>query len=163
VVNDWKKMLAQQVRPKIIAEQKEGLKITDEKLVPGRIVEIELSEEDGLILKDGYKTRIKYIVIISVDNDRVIYASFLINSKQNDLTVELADLQYPIRYKDYPHLLKYESYLDCSFLLPIERTRLISNGKDRGKLTDADLTDAILEIRNSKTISNKEKKRFNLN
>jgi len=161
VAENWKKKL-QQVRHKVMADQKERFEITDEKLVPGRIVEIELSEDDGLILKDGYKTRNKYIVLISVDDDRVIYASFLINSKRNDITNELADLQYPIRFKDYPDLLKYESYLDCSFLLPIERVRLISDGKDRGRLTDADLSDALVEIINSKTISPKLKKKFNL-
>ena len=161
MATDWQKILAQ-VRPKVVAEQKELLKVTDEKLVPGRIIEIELSEDDGLTLKDGYKTRKKYIVIISVDNDRVIYASFLINSASYDITPELADLQYPLNKKDYPTLLDHKSFLDCSTLFPIERTRLKTEGKDRGILTKSDLEDAIETIKNSKTIEPKIKKKYNL-
>ena len=136
--------------------------ITDEKLVPGRIIEIELNEEDGLKLKGNYKTRRKYIVVISVDSERVIYATFLINSESYDLTDELADLQYPLCAKDYPNFLKHKSYLDCSYLLPIDRTRLKNEGKDKGILTERDLQDAIQAIKESKTIEPKTKKKYNL-
>lgn len=158
---DWKKKLAQ-AKNKFIAIDNANSTITDEKLVPGRIIEIELSEEDGLKLKNGYKTRRKYIVIISVDNDRVIYASFLINTDSYDITDELADLQYPLLEKDYPKLLKHKSYLDCSYLLPIDRTRLKEEGKDKGTLTQRDLEDAIQAIKDSKTIEPKTKKKYNL-
>lgn len=161
MLTDWKKKLAQ-AKPKFIAIDNANSTITDEKLVPGRIIEIELSEEDGLKLKNGYKKRRKYIVIISVDNDRVIYASFLINTDSYDITDELANLQYPLFEKDYPKLLKHKSYLDCSYLLPIDRTRLKEEGKDKGTLTQRDLEDAIQAIKDSKTIEPKTKKIYNL-
>ena len=48
---DWKKVLGK-LKIDTINEQKEKEKVTDEKLTPGRIIEIRLSEEDGLILKN---------------------------------------------------------------------------------------------------------------
>lgn len=161
MANDWKKRLAH-LKSKLIASDTANSIITDEKLVPGRIIEIELNEEDGLKLKDNYKTRRKYLVIISVDNDRVIYATFLINSESYDITDELADLQYPLCEKDYPNFLKHKSFLDCSYLLPIDRTRLKNEGKDKGMLTERDLQDVIQAIKESKTIEPKTKKKYNL-
>ena len=61
---DWKKVL-EKLKIDAISEQKEKEKVTDEKLTPGRIIEIRLSEEDGLILKGGYDTRRNFVVIIS--------------------------------------------------------------------------------------------------
>lgn len=158
---DWKKVLGK-LKIDRINEQKEKEKVTDEKLTPGRIIEIRLSEEDGLILKGGYETRRKFVVIISNDNDRYLYATFLINSDANELTDELSNLQYPLRQKDYPSLLKYKSTLDCSQLFPIDRNRLKAEGKDRGLLTDLDFNDALKLIKNSETIEPKIKKRYNL-
>lgn len=161
MVADWKKVLEKLKMDKVI-EQKEKEKVTDEKLVPGRIIEIILSEEDGLILKGKYDTRRKYVVIISNDNDRYLYATFLINSESNELTTELSDLQYPLLQKDYPHFLKYKSTLDCSQLFPIDRTRLKSDGKDKGLLSESDFVDALKLIKNSETIEPKIKKKYNL-
>lgn len=158
---DWKKVL-EKLKIDTINEQKEKEKVTDEKLTPGRIIEIRLSEEDGLILKGGYETRRKFVVIISNDNDRYLYATFLINSDANELTDELSNLQYPLRQKDYPRLLKHKSTLDCSQLFPIDRNRLKAEGKDRGLLTEIDFNDVLVLIKNSETIEPKIKKRYNL-
>ena len=158
---DWKKMLAK-LRIDKVNEQKEKEKITDEKLVPRRIIEIILSKEDGLILKGKYDTRRKYVVIISNDNDRYLYATFLINSESNELTTELSNLQYPLRQKDYPHFLKHKSTLDCSQPFPIDRTRLKLDGKDKGLLSESDFADALVLIKNSETIEPKIKKKYNL-
>lgn len=154
--------MLEKIRIEKINEQKEKDKITDEKLVPGRIIEIRLSEEDGLILKDKFDSRRKFVVIISNDNDRFLYATFLINSDANEFTPELSDLQYPLRQEDYPHLLKYKSTLDCSQPFPIDRTRLKSDGKDKGLLTESDFAVALELIKNSETIEPKTKKRYNL-
>ncbi len=78
------------------------------------------------------------------------------------MTVELSNLQYPLRQKDYPELLKYKSTLDCSQLFPIDRIKLKSEGKDRGLLTETDFNEALQLIKNAETIEPKIKKRYNL-
>ena len=158
---DWKKML-EKLKIDKIAEQKEQQKITDEKLVPRRIIELRLTEDDGLVLKDGFESRRKYVVVISVDNDRYLYATFLINSESNDLSPQLSDLQYTLRGKDYPELLKHKSTLDCSQLFPIDRPRLKRDGIDRGLLSESDFSDALILIKNTETIETKIKKKYNL-
>jgi hypothetical protein len=160
VLTDWKKKLAL-IKPKLLAENKQALKITDEKLVPGRIIEIDLTREDGIYIDPKYKTRTKFIVIISVDNDRVVYASFLINSLPSKKT-KLADLQFPLYQKDYINLLEHRSYLDCSYLLPIDRPRLIAEGKDRGIITEKDFEIIYDLIKNAFTIEPKVKKHYNI-
>ena len=154
--------MLEKIKIEKLIEQKEQQKITDEKLVPRRIIELRLTEDDGLILKDGFDSRRKYLVIISVDNDRYLYATFLINSNSNDLSPQLADLQYPLKDKDYPGLLKHKSTLDCSQLFPIDRTRLKTDGKDKGLLSESDFSDALELIKNTETIEPKIKKKYNL-
>lgn len=47
----------------------------------GDIIYVPLDEEDGLILKDGYKDRNKYIVIIGFTPEGVAIGALLINSE----------------------------------------------------------------------------------
>ena len=59
---DWK--------DKLKSIMSDDFSITDEKLTPGRIIEIELNRQDGLILVDQYESRIKYIFVLEIE---VIY------------------------------------------------------------------------------------------
>lgn len=47
----------------------------------GDIIYVSLNEEDGLILKDGYDSRRKYIVVIGFTPEGVAIGALLINSK----------------------------------------------------------------------------------
>ena len=49
----------------------------------GDIIYVPLDEEDGLILKDGYKDRNKYIVIIGFTPEGVAIGALLINSENH--------------------------------------------------------------------------------
>lgn len=62
----------------------------------GDIIYVPLDEEDGLILKDGYKDRNKYIVIIGFTPEGVAIGALLINSEidSSKRSEELLDCQY---------------------------------------------------------------------
>lgn len=95
------------------------------RLSKGDIVEMELDENDGITLDGQYETRRKYIVIIGVTSKGDIYGAYLINSeinfiKNNDI---MKNYQYILLKDDYPELLKYDSYLDCSELFPINKKK----------------------------------------
>ena len=47
----------------------------------GDIIYVSLDEEDGLTLKDGYKDRNKYIVIIGFTPEGIAIGALLINSE----------------------------------------------------------------------------------
>lgn len=156
-MNDWKSQLQKL--------NDENSKITEEKLVIGRIIQIELNEQDGLVLKNGYNTRRKFIIIVGVDADKYYYATILINSDEYDFTDEILEAQYYIFQKDYPHFLDIEkerSYVDCSQIKPIARNRLINEGKDKQCINSKDLEEIFNVLKGTGTIPNKEKKRFGI-
>ena len=70
----------------IIAD-KEKVNISSMKV--GDIIYIPLDEEDGLILKEGYKSRRKYIVIIGFTPEGIAVGALLINSNI-DLTEQMS-------------------------------------------------------------------------
>lgn len=151
---DWK--------DKLKAIKIEDFAITDEKLIPGRIIELELNRLDGLIIADQYESRIKYIIILGVDSDKYIYGNVLINTNNYNFTDEMADHQYPINQEDYTGLLDHKSYVDCSQIFEIDRTRLKKFGIYKGMVTNSDFKDIVHIISNSELITPKEKKKFNL-
>lgn len=95
------------------------------RLSKGDIVEMELDENDGITLDGQYETRRKYIVIIGVTSKGDIYGAYLINSKINFIKNNdiMKNYQYILLKDDYPELLKYDSYLDCSELFRINKKK----------------------------------------
>ena len=71
----------------------------------GDIIYVPLDEEDGLILKDGYKDRNKYIVIIGFTPEGVAIGALLINSEidSSKRSEELLDCQYPLMVRAEPN------------------------------------------------------------
>ena len=96
----------------------------------GDIIYVPLDEEDGLILKDGYKDRNKYIVIIGFTPEGVAIGALLINSEidSSKRSEELLDCQYPLMVRNYRDILDYDSWLDCSDIL---KGCLISEDRER--------------------------------
>ena len=136
--------------------------ITDEKLELGRVIELNLTREDGLIIERQYDTRRKYVVIIGVDGDRYLYASVLINHKSNNLTKELAETQYPISQKDYKLFLDSNSTIDCSTIFPIDRVRLKTDGKNLGLINSTDLANVLKTMTETELIEPKIKRKYGL-
>lgn len=135
------------------------------RLSKGDIVEMELDENDGITLDGQYKTRRKYIVIIGVTSKGDIYGAYLINSKispfkNNDV---MKEYQYILSKDDYPKLLEYNSFLDCSELFQINKKKMIARkAKNRGVLLEKDLNNILRLTKSSLFLSEDQKRRFRL-
>lgn len=107
----------------------------------GDIIYVSLDEEDGLTLKDGYKDRNKYIVIIGFTPEGIAIGALLINSeialvKRSE---ELLNCQYPLMVRNYRNILDYDSWLDCSDIFELSKQKIIErNSILKGRLISED-------------------------
>lgn len=135
------------------------------RLSKGDIIEMELDENDGITLDGQYKTRIKYMVIIGVTSKGDIYGAYLINSKitsfkNNDI---MKEYQYILLKDDYPQLLKYDSFLDCTEFFQINKKKMIARkAKNRGALLEKDLNNVLRLTKSSLFLSEDQKRKFRL-
>lgn len=124
---------------KAIIADKEKVNMSSIKV--GDIIYVPLDEEDGLTLKDGYKERRKYIVIIGFTPEGIAVGALLINSEidPSKRSQELLDCQYPLQARNYRAILDYDSWLDCSDIFEIPKLKITDkDGKIKGSLTTED-------------------------
>ena len=109
----------------------------------------------------------KFFAVIGEDGDELIGA-FFINSEINTnfiRTPEQHDLQIPISNTKYPFLSKDVSYLDCAYLLKIDKNSLqahIDSHKViyRDSLDDVDEAYILDKLRDSDLYTKAEKETF---
>lgn len=127
----------------------------------GSVVYLPLSEEEGLHITDGYDVRNKFVTIIGVLPDGTVIGSLLVNTKASAGNDKVDQYQYPLKKEKYDWL-DYSSWLDCSRIVPIARSKVLS-GRHCGKLSDEDFNLVIQCIKNTTLISNKIKKKYGIN
>ena len=148
---------------KTMLENKELVDVSSLKV--GDIIYVSLDEDDGLILKDGYKSRMKYIVIIGFTPEGHAVGSLLINSNINPLlwSEEMMNCQYPLRRTTYPYILDYDSWLDCSDIFEISKLKMSMNkARLKGRLCDEDCQRVMGCLRISDVIDNATKRRYGI-
>lgn len=128
----------------------------------GRIVYMDMTEDDGLILKGKYKTRKKYFVIVGFTIDGKIIGSLLINTNPNEYSPEIGACQYPLKKKDYVNILDYDCWLDCSQFFEIHRARILKEGENVGELTEQDRNLILQFLVETDVHSNKTKRWYGL-
>lgn len=132
----------------------------------GYIYRINLDEKDGITPKGGIDYRPKFFIVIGSADYGYYVAYILINKSINKnylYTKELLNCQFPLRVKDYPEILKIDpSYANLAKIREIEKERLLNEATFQGKLTAKDLELVMQALRNSETITTKEKKRYGL-
>lgn len=143
----------------------ESRKVTVERLEIGVLILTILSEEDGLVFKNGRTEKPKRLVIIGVDKDNgVCYGSVLVNTDMNpraNYSEEYLTAQYMLSQENYPEFLRYDSFADCGviFAIPIEK---LLKGEYYGKLTEEDQRNLFDILETTETLSTKQKKRFGI-
>lgn len=131
----------------------------------GDIIYVPLDEEDGLNLKNGYKDRKKYIVIIGFTPEGVAIGSLLINSKidPSKRSEELLNCQYPLLVRNYPDILNYDSWLDCSDIFELSKSKITEkNGKLKGCLISEDKERVMQFLKDTDVLDNATKKRYGI-
>lgn len=140
-------------------------KVTAERLEVGALILTILSEEDGLVFKDGRTEKPKRLVIVGVDKDNgVCYGSVLVNTDMNpraNYSEEYLTAQYMLSQKNYPEFLRYDSFADCGVLFAIPIAKLLK-GEYYGKLTEEDQHNIFDILETTETLSTKQKKRFGI-
>lgn len=131
----------------------------------GDIIYVPLDEEDGLILKDGYKERRKYIVIIGFTPEGIAVGALLINSEidPSKRSQELLDCQYPLQARYYRNVLDYDSWLDCSDIFEIPNLKITDkDGKMKGSLTEEDRERVMDFLKETDVFDNATKRRYGI-
>ncbi|WP_334166624.1 hypothetical protein [Phocaeicola paurosaccharolyticus] len=135
-------------------------RITKEQIASRNIVYLAMNRSNGLTLRN-YNSRNKYVVIVSVIDETHIVGSLLINTDPNIENTQIGDQQYPLSTNDYPDALDYKSWLDCSLLFEIEISQ-IETGYHAGYINQRDWGYIVETLKNSPTISNKKKRKYNI-
>lgn len=132
----------------------------------GDIIYVPLDEEDGLILKNGYDDRKKYIVIIGFTPEGVAIGALLINSEidsSKKRSEELLNSQYPLLVRNYRSILDYDSWLDCSDIFELSKLKITEkDGKLKGCLTPEDRERVMEFLKETDVFDNATKKRYGI-
>ncbi len=131
----------------------------------GDIIYVPLDKVDGLTLKEGYKDRLKYIVIIGFTLEGLAVGALLINSEiaPSKRSEELKDCQYQLLHRHYKHILNYDSWLDCSDIFEISKLKIVDKGgRVKGCLTDEDRERVIEFLKDTEVFDNATKRRFGI-
>ena len=133
---------------KVAMDEAERVDMSSVKI--GDIIYVPMDEEDGLILKNGYNDRKKYIVIIGFTPEGVAIGALLINSEIDSSkrrSEELLNCQYPLLVRNYRNIqLKITE----------------KDGKLKGCLTPEDRECVIEFLKETDVFDNATKKRYGI-
>jgi hypothetical protein len=152
-LGDLKKSIDEASRVKSIAD-----------LTIGTVVYVEKDKNDGLTLTSGYTTRLKYVVVAGAKSDKKEVCAVLMNTDADysDDPTWRAD-QYLLLQRDYPGILDYDSWLDCTDPKTLTVRKLKAKKAEvKGHLTDDDLKAVMSKLKNSEFISTHLKKIYGI-
>ena len=118
-----------------------------------------------MILKNGYDSRNKYIVIIGFTPEGVAIGALLINSEiaPSKRSEELINCQYPLLARNYRNILAYDSWLDCSDIFELSKLKITEkNGKLKGCLIPEDKERVMQFLKETDVFDNATKKRYGI-
>ncbi|MDE6336160.1 MAG: hypothetical protein K2L34_06285 [Muribaculaceae bacterium] len=150
---------------RIRAQFVEAEKINMASINVGDIIYVSLDEEDGLILNKGYTTRKKFIVIIGFTPEGIAVGALLINSRltPSKRSREMMDSQYLLLRRNYPSILDYDSWLDCSDIFELSKDKISErNARLKGSLIEDDKERVFNILRETDMIDNITKRRFGI-
>lgn len=145
-------------------KEEERLVKSIDDLKVGTIVYVEMDKNDGLVLNDGYPTRLKYVVVAGAKTNRKEVIAVLINSEADysDAPDWKAE-QYPLLQCNYPGFLVRDSWMDCTDpkILTIRKLKA-KRAEVSGCLTSDDLKAIMAKLKNSDFIDTHTKKVFGI-
>jgi hypothetical protein len=137
----------------------------DEMLEIGCVHLMLLTEEDECIVPPGEFFHPKMVVIIGYDKTKTeFYGNVFINTDINKryATKEAKADHIPITSEQYTFLngAHDPSHINCAAIKSYSRSRILSENKYKGKLSDGDIEKIISKVENTKQITPKVKNRF---
>ena len=155
--NDVLKDLHAQIQESSLVRSADDIQIGD-------IVYVEMDRNDGLVLVDGYDTRLKYIVVAGSKSDKKEFAVVLINSEADfSDDPDWQGEQYLLRHSDYAGVLEHDSWIDCTDpkILSLRKMKAKKASK-KGCLVERDLVNVTQKLKNSEFIDERTKKVYHL-
>lgn len=155
--NDILKDLHAQIQESSLIRSADDIQIGD-------IVYVEMDRNDGLVLVDGYDTRLKYIVVAGSKSDKKEFAVVLINSEADfSDDPDWQGEQYLLRHSDYAGVLEHDSWIDCTDpkILSLRKMKAKKASK-KGCLVERDLVNVTQKLKNSEFIDERTKKVYHL-
>lgn len=131
----------------------------------GDIIYVELDRSDGLVLNQGYDTRLKYVVVAGSKSNRKEYGVVLINSDADYSDAEdWKAEQYLVRQEDYPGILDHDSWIDCTDPkeLPLRKIKA-KRAEVKGYLNERDLANVMRTLKESDFVEPHFKKVYGIN
>ncbi len=113
----------------------------------GSVFKMKLLPQEGVTPKNPEDTcRTKYLVVLGIDDSKILVGSVLINSHINDrLFSIIGPYQHCIYETDYSFLTKEESFIDCFQVKEISYDRIIDEAEYIGLIEDDDMV-AVREL-----------------
>lgn len=153
-----------------LADLKESLKAealvkSADDLKVGTIIYVEMDKNDGLVLNDGYPTRLKYVVVAGSKTDRKEVCAVLVNSDADysDAPDWKAE-QYPLLQKNYQDVLDHDCWIDCTDPKTLTVRKLKAKKAEvKGRLTADDLKAVMTKLKKSDFINDHTKKVYGIN
>ncbi len=155
--NDILKDLHAQIQESSLIRSADDIQIGD-------IIYVEMDRNDGIVLVDGYDTRLKYIVVAGSKSDKKEFAVVLINSEADfSEDPDWQGEQYLLRHSDYAGVLEHDSWIDCTDpkILSLRKMKAKKASK-KGYLVERDLVNVTQKLKNSEFIDERTKKVYHL-
>lgn len=151
------KELQEQLRKNLLVQSAEDVQVGD-------IVYIEMDRNDGLILKDGYNTRLKYVVVAGSKSNEKEFGVVLINSDADYSDApEWKAEQYPLLLSNYTSVLEHDSWIDCTDPKELTLRKMKAKGAEKmGHLTEVDLDNVMKIIKKSDFVNDHFKKVYRI-
>lgn len=130
----------------------------------GDIVYYDMDRADGIVPNDEYDSRLKYVVVAGVKSNVKEVCAVLINSEHDyspakDWQAE----QYMILQADYPNVLDYDSWIDCTDPKELKISKIKSKkAEKKGSLNTRDLNNVMKHLQENDFVDNHMRKVYGI-
>ncbi|MDO4161227.1 MAG: type II toxin-antitoxin system PemK/MazF family toxin [Prevotellaceae bacterium] len=135
-----------------------------EDLQVGDIIYYDMDKADGISPKDGYNSRMKYVVVAGSKNNSKEVCAVLINTNNDYSSAkDWQSEQYLIKQSDYKDFLDHDSWIDCTDLKEIKVAKIMSKeAEKKGHLNDRDLANVMKHLKENDFITNHTRKVYGI-
>ena len=130
----------------------------------GDIIYYDMDRADGIVPKDGYDSRLKYVVVAGAKSNDKERCAVLINS-DNDYSADphWQAEQYCIRQADYPGILDKDSWIDCTDPKELLVRKLkAKKAEKKGSLNARDLACVMRHLQENEFVNERTRKVYGI-
>ena len=155
--NEILSKLREQMRQESLVKGIEDLQIGD-------IIYYDMDRSDGIVPKDGYDSKLKYVVVAGAKTNNKDVCAVLINThKDYSLNSDWQAEQYFIRQTDYPSILDHDSWIDCTDLKELKVAKIkAKDGENKGSLNPLDLANVMKHLKENDFIDSHTRKVYGI-